>query len=506
METQGKKGLFSVTVDYQVENNYQNSLEYTNYLKSLAENQRFILNKIFNVKQRLIKAGTDIMNPNKITREMYMSYACFNNSVYGQGEGNLEQYLKLITSMSLPLAAEKSSFFIESKDRILSDRTMSEVLEAEQFSFSKSESTHKHLWRTLVNTNPDEFSAEKSKEVISYALNNLPQYSLLEIAGIGVGLRKYLTFYIVKLLDQVGWRDNEGKHRKDTDENICEIAQWIFGEGDHKEEGALDILGKEERGIMGLYDLLLFRLSCCADRSRNIPYLTRSLFKHGNRSVSKPVNAGIVLADEMRLISQKVFRIFQSQFINQNKNIFDEIDNLTLKDICGEYYDFIAKFGNVDDIEVQLSSLKSIMKSFIVDQLGNTLTGNRIGCGYYNANGDKDENSINQTFNEYLFEYCFNPQKQGKNYKHFMDCLLYNFSLSSGTNEKYMYNIKDFIKVLDKDRLTAYWNKNVKFIKNKRYESEDRKIFLGRDVLSYSENLPKVYRVLDEIQIKDKLD
>jgi hypothetical protein len=68
-----------------------------------------------------------------------------------------------------------------------------------------------------------------------------------------------------------------------------------------------------------------------------------------------------------------------------------------------------------------------MMKSFIVYQLGNTVIDQGIGCGYYNPNGNKDKKENNITFNDYLFEYCFNSQKQGKNYKHFLDYLLLNF-------------------------------------------------------------------------------
>jgi hypothetical protein len=508
METQGKRGFFSAVPNYQEENKFKNSVEYNNYLKSLSENQKYILNKVFNITQRLKDSGRDVLNLENITREMYMSYACLNGSARSLGGGNLEKYLNLITSISRPLTAEQHRFFIDSKNRILLNGTITKEFTNEKYSFSKSESSHKQLWRALVNTIPDEFSGEKSKEVIYYALNNLPQYSLIEIADIGVGLRKYLTFYIVKLLDQVGWSDGEGKHRNNIDDNSIEIARWIFGEGDHREEGILDILGKEDRGVMGLYDLLLFRLSCCANRGRDIPNLSRALSKHGNLHVSSSGNIGITVVEKMRLISQKVFQGFQSQFINQNKNIFDEIDNLTLKDICGKYFNSIAKSGAIEDIEVQLLKLKSIMKSFIVYQLGNTTIGQGIGCGYYNPNGNRDEKENNLTINNYLFEYCFNPQKQGKNYKHFLDYLLLNFvPFINYSNANYINNIKEFTKVLDKDLLAAYWDKHCDFIKNKNYQSEDRKVFTGKDVIiAYNENLVNVYEVLDELINKDKLD
>ncbi len=189
------------------------------------------------------------------------------------------------------------------------------------------------------------------------------------------------------------------------------------------------------------------------------------------------------VVEEMRLISQKVFGDFQSQFIDKNKNIFDEIDNLTMKDICGEYFNLIAKSGDINEIEVQILNLKSTLKSFLVYQLGNTATAQGIGC-----------------FNDYLFEHCFNPQKQGRNYKHFLDYLLLNFSPSPDySGVKYKYNIQEFTEVLAQDRLAAYWEKHSNFIKNKNYESEDKKLYLDKNVIAYNQNLANVYKVLDEL-------
>jgi hypothetical protein len=472
-ETQSKGWFLATVGNHQEEIKLINSEEYNIFLKFLSEKQKFILNKVFNIRQRFGNSERDGFNPETITREMYTSYACFN----------LLQYLNLITDISCPYQVEEQKFFADSRNMLLSDKTMAQVLANEKFSFAKSESSHKYLWRALVNTSAAEFSVGKAKEVIGQAVSILPQYSLLEIAGIGVGLRKYLTFYLVKLLDQVGWYDSEGQHRDNKAENILEIARWIFGEGEHKEEGILDILGKEERGILGLYDLLLFRSACCAGRTRDIPNLVKALAIHGNPQASPAENAGSTLVEEMRLISQKVFGDFQSQFIDKNKNIFDEIDNLTMKDICGEYFNLIAKSGNIDEIEVQILNLKSTLKSFLVYQLGNTATAQRIGC-----------------FNDYLFEYCFNPQKQGRNYKHFLDYLLLNFSPSPDySGVKYKYNIQEFTEVLAQDRLTAYWEKHSNFIKNKNYESEDKKLYLDKNVIAYNQNLANVYKVLDEL-------
>lgn len=166
--------------------------------------------------------------------------------------------------MSRPPKTQQHKFYVNCKNRVLSDKSIEELLCEKEYSLS--EINHQQLWTVLVNSPSQEFTPAKSKELICYALNNLPQYSLIEIENIVVGFRNYLIFYIAKLLDKVGWIDQDNKHWNNTDENIAEIAKWIFGEDEHMEDGVLDILGKEDRGTTGLYDLILFRLKCCADR------------------------------------------------------------------------------------------------------------------------------------------------------------------------------------------------------------------------------------------------
>lgn len=505
-ETQGKRGHFSVVSKYEEgypkdnsqqshnEDVYKNSVEYNDYMGSLSENQKFILNKVFDVNQRLI-------DNSKVTKEMSTSYACFNGSNWGSR--NLEAYLYLITKMSRPIKTEHYKFFVNTKNKILYDKTLDVVLAGDTFSFSESENTHQQLWRVLVNSSREEFSIEKSKEIIYYALNNLPQYSLLEIGSIGVGFRSNLTLFIAKLLNEVGWSDEERKHINNTDDNIAEIAKWIFGESDYVGQGVLDILGKEDRSIIGLYDLLLFRLYCCADRGGDMYNLSRSLARHGNSKAPTTGNTGVIVVEEMREMSQKVFKDFKSQFIDKKKNIFDEIDNLTINDVSGKCLNFInakVESGAITGLENRLSVLKSNMKAFIVYQLGSAEINNGIGCGYYNTSGDKDQKGINQAMNDYIFGYCFNPKNNENNHMHFLNYLLVNFSHVIGHSGSFRWvpNINEFTKVLDKDRLNTYWKEQSSSIKSRKFELENRVVFTANYIASYADYIEVTYKVLDE--------
>ncbi|MBU3073857.1 KAP family P-loop NTPase fold protein [Clostridium estertheticum] len=515
-ETQGKKGFFSVVTRYEEgypktnnlssndEITYKNSEEYSKYINSLTNNQQFILNKVFDLNQKMVHPSTGLFNFSNLTEEMVASYACFNGSIYNSKGRNLESYLNLITNMSRPIEVKQHKFYMNLKSKILSSKTIEEIFQGKNFSFSESESTHKQLWRMLVNSSNNEFTPKKSKEVICYALNNFPKYSVLEINSIEVGFRNSIAYLIAKLLDKVGWLDKEGGYINNTDENVAEIAKWIFGEGGHEKEGILDILGGEERGVLGLYDLLSFRMYCCADRGGDISNLVRSLSKHGDAKAPTSGNNKVITIEEMREISQKVFRIFKSYIIDQKRNIFDEIDKLTMEDVCGGYSIFInskVESGEIKDVEAEIFRLKSRLKAFIIFQLGCAMSDNCICCGYYDISENKDQNGISKAMNDYIFGTCFNPKINKNNFWHFIDFLLINLSNTSGhlSSSKYIPNINDFTKVLDKDQLITYWQKQSKNIKCKILKSENRTVYTSNYIASYAEDLEGIYKVLDEV-------
>jgi hypothetical protein len=286
-ETQGKRGFFSLVTEYDAgyppssdKGNYKNSKMYTEYLNSLNESQQFILNQIFDVEKRL---GSE----KNIPEDKSTSYACFNGSKFGNGGRNLEQYLNLIIKLSRPIQTDQYRFYVNLKDEILNKQSISEILNGKEFSLSNGEVHHEQLWRVITNTSHYYFSLEKSTEIIQYAIESLPNYSLLEMQNYGVGLRRYsLHYIIIKLLDKLGWKDENGKHFNNSDSNVIGISERIFGENQFKNVGILNQLATEEKGILGLYDLLAFRLHCCADRGGDTFNLSRSLSKHGVYDIS----------------------------------------------------------------------------------------------------------------------------------------------------------------------------------------------------------------------------
>ncbi|WP_312339434.1 KAP family P-loop NTPase fold protein [Anaerospora hongkongensis] len=498
-ETQGKRGFFSLVsrFDEGYPNNhsekddqtYKNSIYYTQFLDKLTENQKFIINKVF---QRL--------DYNNISEEEAAMYACFNGSRWSSERRNLEAYMNLITKMSCSPKTQHYKFYINCKALILSNKSsIKEIVSKKEF--LKSEINHENLWRVLVNSHSSEFTAEKAEEIIYFALDQLPYYSVFKIENVTVYLRHELPFYIVKLLDKVGWIDGVNRYRNNSDENLIQMAKWIFGHAKYKGRGILDILGRKERGVLGLNDLLLFRLMCCANRGGDIFNLSRALSKYENPQASTEGDTNSIVINEMRKMSQKIYYIFKTQFIDEERNIFNEIDNLTVESFSGMSFEELSLKIDFERLEIMYQEAKSTMKVFITYQLASTIISSGIGCGYYNAKGTKDKKGISFVVNKYLFNYCFNPQISPNNYRHFIDFLLINLSnvVGQGYGLDYLPKIKDFTKILNKEMLISYWKKNSDVIKSIKFEEENKKIYTSNYTVSYADSLLKIYKVLDEM-------
>ncbi|MCM3337840.1 KAP family NTPase [Paenibacillus sp. MER TA 81-3] len=502
-EAQGKRGFFSLIRIYDddyptddgshgKEDVYKNSTKYTAYLKSLTENQRFILNKVFDAKQRL-GAATNI------SQEQFTTYACFNGSKWSSDGRNLEQYLNLIIKASRPIHTQQYKFYVNLKNEMLNETTITEVFKRKEFSFTSGEANKEQIWRILVNSPHSEYTPEKAKAIISYALDSLPQYSSLEIQKIDVGLRSFtLIFFIAKLLDKIGWEDEGRQHWNNSDKNVVQIAEWIFGENQHRHNGILENLAKEERGLLGLHDLLVFRLCCCADRGGDMFNLSRALSTHGGQNNPTEGSVSDIVIAEMREISQYIFQGFKKRYIDKKINIFDGIMGLATEEICGQSYGYIKSQITNSELNSKVQGLKSKLLAFIIYQLGSTIYSSGIPCGYYDINGEKDGHGINKSINNYLFNTCFNPKLNEKAFDHFLYYLFINFETTFGHTKQRVPRLEGFLKVLDKEHLKDYWREHGERIKGREGNWED-KFIIGEYEASYTRDLEDIYKVLDEL-------
>lgn len=514
-ETGGKMGFFSAVIpcddgypprdrNARDDSKYENSTYFTDYVTNTLreENQRFLVNKVFNVATRL----PDDRKIDSVPEVMKKTFACFNGDGLWTGGKNLQEYLHLIVKLAKPQKRGQYKFYLNMRNNVAEGTPIHEIFgKEEDFLSSKSESSHEQFWRIVVNT-ARELKPEVGSHVIEYLLTHTPDYSFFTNQEIGVGLRDDIDFFLVKLLNDTGWADPDGGHQENTEENITEIAEWVFGEGRHVGMGVLETLSKEDRGVIGLYDLMAFRLFCSADRGGEIFNLTRAVAKHANPDAPTQGSTRDIAVEEMREMSQKVFIIFKDQYITPAKNIFVLIEALTLADFAGKYLDFIqeqVRIGKITE-EVRntyIASLKSRMKSLITYQLGNTKVSHGVGCGYYDETGTADRRGISVAMNDYLFETCFNPELEVGNYEHFLDYLLINFAsvFASRRGRDYIPHSGEFTKVLDRSRLASYWKKNSEAIKALNLESKKKTINTGNYTATYEQDLKDVFDVLDKL-------
>lgn len=527
-ETDGGRGFFSLVIPHEdgypradpnapragsfSESEYKNSVYYHEYLEQFPKDsrQRFLLDQVFNVDIRL-RSGDDHFT----TRDRYAqidnvpeavrtSLACFNGG-WTNGR-NLETYLDLIVKLAKPEDVGQHRFYMRWMDEVVSGATtLSGVFADDKFAHSKSESPREKLWSLFVN-NARGLTKETASPVITYLLESIPEYSLLELKEIGLGLRHSLDYFLTRLLNDAGWTDSAGKHSNNTEQHISEIAEWVFGLARHVGSGILIKLSDPDRGVLGLHDLMLFRLSCSADRGGDIFNLSRALAQHADEKAPHEGDVRNIAREEMREISQKVFEIFKIQYIDSNKNIFEEIAALQTSDLAGKYNEYLVQKiaeGAVNQTEVdkKVVELKTRIGSFIVYQLGNSEINHGVGCGYYDPTGKEDKQGIHGMVNDYLFGLCFDPSKPS-NAEHFIDYLFRNFANAIASaredGQKYVPSINEFTKVLDKVRLASYWQKHSVAIRALNLQDKEKVVFVGNDEASYREYVPLVYKVLDD--------
>lgn len=530
-ETKGGRGFFSLVIPYDdgypkddagarsrssfSESSYKNSTYYHDYLEESEFTkdtpQRFLLDQVFNVDVRLKTDknslyGNDYANIDRVPDDVRTSLACFNGG-WTNGR-NLETYLDLIVNLSKPVDVGQHRFYTQRRDKIINKEiAVADAFAEPEFAYIEGEYTREKLWRILVN-NARELPSGVANEIITHLLDTIPEYSLLEIGdqNAGMGLRHNLDYFLTRLLNDAGWTDPAGKHSNNVQPHIAEIAEWVFGDGRHAGNGVLTKLSEESRGALGIHDLLLFRLSCSADRGGDIFDLSRAVAQHANMDAPSDGSTRDIAREEMREISQKVFEIFNVRYILAKKNIFEEIDALQTSDLVGKYDEFLKQKIADDtfkstDIDKKTIELKTRLGAFILYQMANAEINLGAGCGFYDPTGTEDNHTIKDSINDYLFDQCFDP-KETKNAEYFIDYLFRNFASAFASARedglKYVPSINEFTKVLDKAKLATFWQKHGKAFKDLKLENKDKIVFVGNDEASYKKYVPMVYKVLDD--------
>lgn len=496
-ETEGRSGTFSVRRDY-TERKFNNSTKFSN----LVEEQQgtaagFLLTQLFDVKTLELGDLSDVDEGTLASR------ACFNQDSFR----NLEGYLKLIVRFATPEPQETFVLYQEAVERVRKGAPIASVLASSDFRSGRWEYAHDQFWRLLVNQSYD-LTRTAAEDAIDTLVDYLPRYSVIE--NHDQGLRQRSIYSLLLLLDRAGWGRTAGRRRPNTAENVIEIAWRIFGERPYEGKGLLQRLTSSDRGVLGWYDLMLFRLQCSADRQGQLYNLHSALIVHQDRgAATSGLVTGLALMG-MRRLSQEVFALFKRTYIDPRRNFLSEVNDTSVEAFLGEASSQLGRQASWDDqperggasLAQHISSARSSVKSFVIYQLSNPLppTGSGVGCGHYDECGAGDDGGIARQMNEYVFGVCFNPDIKEDNVFLFLDhCLshLSNSFFSDRDEEGYFASKTELPGGLDQKEMGRYWSQHRELIRQLVLHVEERYVVTFNYIASYHEDLARVFAVLD---------
>lgn len=495
-ETNGHSGFFSLEVkSVDGASRFRNSENYDNYVGKIeSDTAKFLIERLFSYKS--LGSHSAVENFDEATRRQR---ACFNES----GSRNLERYLRLIVNLSEPDARETYQFYVNQKDAILAGTSIEDVLKDPMFSFEDAGETRVELWRILANC-VRELPKRRAESLIANIVSTLPQYAFSSKAGVFGGPRVKIIYSLLFILNAGRWLNDE--FGSDPEEEELFIADWIFGTGEKVDRSIIAELTADERGPLGFYDALLFRLYFSADRGNSLFKLQNALSRHAGPNAPTQGSTVFIAKEGMRKISQFLFEQFRAKYIQTSTNFFSLVDEIDRNHLLGEYGNFLPNPSSEfsifsDDPKVDLRVERANIKSFIVYQLTNSLVSSGIGCGYYDSTGSADGAGIKREMNLYLFECCFNPQLDDQNYEHFLDFLMTHLARSFEPQDGLHFSaeLSEWGKVLDLDLLKAYWVSNRSKILGKKYHEQDKVIKNSSYSVNYNSHLNGIYALLDII-------
>lgn len=489
-ETEGLQGTFSLRRD-ESGKKLINVDEFQTLLEEQDKTAQFLLKQLFEV------STLDHEDISAINQKIQRTRACFNSS----NSRNLENYLNLIVLFTKPEIQKTFSFYSAAIKKVLSGTDISEILASSTFD---SIDTHQQFWSMLVSE-ASQLNEDTARKAINFIIKELPNYPSL--SDHGQGLRHRIIYSLILILEKANWREHSVSHRTNVRDSNYKIAQLIFGDKENNPQSIIQSLTFQERGAIGWKDLMLFRLQCSIARGGQLYNLYSSLIldQDPNAETTGPVDKLELL--EMRKISQTIFALFKSEYINKEKNFLSILDETPKEMFLGDRRFKELNFEAEMVTDRDINEAKTSINSFVIYQLSNKSTSSRagVGCGYYDEDGEGDSHNISVLMNNYLFDICFNPEKNAKNPIYFIDYCLSNFrdSYFTGQTDKgYIPTLDGLTNVLDKAMLAQYWTTNRNKVKKIALEYLDREVASVNYIAFYKDDLDSTFEVLDKL-IKD---
>lgn len=502
-ETEGRSGIFSIKTNTDAgSREYVNVEGYAGFINPFDDPAKFLLNQLFEIN------SLELGEYGSLDESVRASRACFN----AEPHRNLEKFLKLIVRFVTPEPRDTFRLYQDAASEVIGGTAIETVLSKSEFDLNRGEVAHDQFWRVLVSQS-HEFKNVVADDSINTLVNYLPKYSSVDIDD--RGLRRRSIYSLIRLLDRAGWGRTAGKRHANTPENIIEIAHRIYGEKKHAGRGLINRLAEENRGVLGLSDLMLFRLQCSADRQGQVHNLHSALIVHDDITAPRGGQLTNIAIAGMRTLSQRIFALFKSRYIDTRRNLCDDVDAVPDTEFLGSaakfYFSEAAKNRTEGKLLDLIEGVRSLTKTMIVYQLANRIvgTGSGVGCGYYDIAGRADGGGIAMLMNNYMFDVCFNPAIKEQNAEHFLDYCLCNLTSgvwSGGDEEGYYPTLQGLANELNAGMLADYWAENGKAIKARNFTSSDKRVLTLNYVATYADDLPRVFDILDQIQSKKETE
>ncbi len=486
-ETDGASGFFSLVP---TENGSQ-SFPFTNsdklkeYLEIIGDSERFIIEELFCIKD--IKDDYERNQQESVyaSEEFQRISPMFNGGLHHRK--NLEGYLQLIVERRLRPFWEYDNFHLN-KVGELGQKSVKDVFnETPEYGVEHGEFPREKFFSNFGSVKGDFGIVDK---VIQYILNNRQCYSLVnKFLSTYDGLRDNLVYQILYLLNQRGWPGDPADNGNDA--NISVIADRIFGLGDYFDKGIFDKILDESKGILGLHDGLYFLSGCRGSGNEGTFNVRSALMLHGGKDGKE---------GSIRELSQKLFLRFKERYISPKRNLVQDIESLSEKELLGDFSEFITKEfrDKGQDIDAELAKIRDSLIGHIIGQLASQKAD---ALGRYDEAGANDGNGIAKSMRSYIFDACFDVDTDTENARRFVNYMLASLSHSyERKGHEFIPKLSDFQSWLGDVELEAYWRKNHEKIKKYcRSLSLETQVFTYNYVANYRDDLEDLFVELDKL-------
>lgn len=486
-EIDEQQGIFALARNYKNGSySYSNHPDFETFLGRCETDEKFLLNRLFHASevdpQRTRGKGSE--------EQHFRTRACHNNGAHR----NLARYLQLIVDLNSPEPSSSLAYYIRYFNSFKAGAPLSEVIRKLDQS---SEKPIDEFWRVLASR-ADELHINLVSEALNTLLSDLPHYSFVESPDLGIGVRDTCVLTLLRILDSAAWIDERSERRNNSDENVSKIADWIFGDPERDLKGIIYRLSEESRGLLGIFDLLLFRLYCHPSRG--------SLFNVGKalirRSDPKAPTSGVLTELDRiasRKLSQAIFAIFDRTYIQRKRNIFEDAFALSVNELAGRFASRVRAALESDSngpLSVQVQRARRRVLEFSIYQLTNRFLQGGVGCGLYDFEGAGDGGEIAKAMNSYVFDFCFNPELAQDNVYWFADYMISDLERGDFGSDL-VPTVSGLVRGFDKEQLISYWRKHRERLLP--LAKEDRVVFSSNYSTTYKEHLPATFKLLDEI-------